>query len=416
MKWPDARRAHAGRVALSATAVVGICTLLLVLGLNATLDRNLTNDIDNRLNTAITAAAAAPALSEPAGHSHRGGDVDDVPDFVWRVGPTGQVTALTVAAFELPTHTWQTGSVDLPVGGNSFRFAARPSDGGWLVAGESITRAHDAHGELLVVELVFGALLLLVTFTGSFIVGLRASAPIEQIRRRQAEFTADASHELRTPLSVIEAEVDLALGRPRDEEEYRATLERIASESHRLRAIVEDLLWLARADGRIPDPDQVGVVDLSAAVATAAARFQTLADAGAFSLDTTTTPEGVARVPGDEDGIDRLVTVLVDNACKYAGAGGTVEVRVSVAGGRVTLSVDDSGPGIAAEDRDLVFDRFHRAEQSQGGTGLGLAIADTVVRSTSGTWAVGESRLGGARFEVTWRQAAQVATPPPVPA
>ena len=56
--------------------------------------------------------------------------------------------------------------------------------------------------------------------------------------------------------------------------EYRATLERIGSESHRLRAIVDDLLWLARADGRAPDPDRIGHVDVSAAVATAAARFQ----------------------------------------------------------------------------------------------------------------------------------------------
>ena len=76
--------------------------------------------------------------------------------------------------------------------------------------------------------------------------------------------------------------------------------------------------------------------------------------------------------------------MLVDNACKYAGAGGTVEVGVSVSGGRVVLTVDDSGPGIPEGDRDLVFDRFHRADQAPGGTGLGLAIADAVVRSTVG--------------------------------
>ena len=74
----------------------------------------------------------------------------------------------------IDTHTWETGSVTLPIGGNNFRFAARPSLGGWVVAGESVTRAHDARGELLTVELVLGALLLVVTFAGSFIVGLRA--------------------------------------------------------------------------------------------------------------------------------------------------------------------------------------------------------------------------------------------------
>ena len=68
------------------------------------------------------------------------------------------------------------------------------------------------------------------------------------VRRRQAEFTADASHELRTPISVIEAEVGLALDRPRDPADYREVLERVGRESTRLRRIVEDLLWLARAD------------------------------------------------------------------------------------------------------------------------------------------------------------------------
>ena len=303
----------------------------------------------------------------------------------------------------------------LPTGGTNFRFGAVPSDGGWLVAGESVIRAHDVQGELLAVEVVLGVLLLGVTFIGSFIVGLRASAPIEQIRRRQAEFTADASHELRTPLSVIEAEVELSLGRARGPDEYRATLERIGSESQRLRAIVDDLLWLARADGRALDRSQAGYVDVAEAVATAADRFQAVADTGSFTLTTDIPPVGTAQVRGDEEGIDRLVTVLVDNACKYAGSGGTVEVGVSAAGGRVALTVDDSGPGIPVDARDLVFDRFHRADQTPGGTGLGLAIADAVVRATSGTWSVSDSALGGARFAVIWRQATRAPTPPPTP-
>jgi two-component system sensor histidine kinase PhoQ len=80
----------------------------------------------------------------------------------------------------------------------------------------------------------------------------------------------------------------------------------------------------------------------------------------------------------------------------------------------VVLTVDDSGPGIPIDARDLVFDRFHRADQMPGGTGLGLAIADTVVRATSGTWSLSDSALGGARFAVIWRQATRVPAPPPV--
>jgi signal transduction histidine kinase len=416
MRRPDDRWVHAAKVALAATAVVGAVALLLVLAVNTLIERNLARDIDNRLATVLSADAAAPPGSIVPSSGRHGGDVDDVPAFVWRVGPTGQVTALSVGAPELPAHEWQAGTVSMPTGGGTFRYAAVPSQGGWLVAGESVARAHDARGDLWAVELALGALLLVVTFVGSFIVGLRASAPIEQIRRRQAEFTADASHELRTPLSVIEAEVELALGRRRDSAEYRSTLERIGSESHRLHAIVDDLLWLARSDGRSPDSDQAGIFDVSEAVATAAIRFRAVAEAGSFSLTTHTCTPGAARVRGDQEGIDRLVTVLVDNACKYAGAGGAVEVRVTASGGRVLLSVDDSGPGIPEADRARVFDRFHRSDQGPDGTGLGLAIADAVVRSTSGTWSVTDSPLGGAHFGVTWRQDARVAMVQPVPA
>ena len=99
--------------------------------------------------------------------------------------------------------------------------------------------------------------------------------------------------------------------------------------------------------------------------------------------------------------------VLIDNACKFAGDGGCVEVSVSDLGTRVLLRVDDSGPGIPESQREAVFDRFHRATATVtvAGTGLGLAIADSVVRSTQGEWAIGTADLGGARLEVSWRKA-----------
>ena len=109
-------------------------------------------------------------------------------------------------------------------------------------------------------------------------------------------------------------------------------------------------------------------------------------------------------VQAPPDWIDRLTGVLVDNACKYAGKGGRVEVGVQVSGNRVGLQVDDTGPGISADERLVIFERFHRATESPGGTGLGLAIADSVVRTTHGTWSVGQAPLGGARMQVWWRR------------
>jgi signal transduction histidine kinase len=114
------------------------------------------------------------------------------------------------------------------------------------------------------------------------------------------------------------------------------------------------------------------------------------------SIETTT-------VRASADSVDRLVGVLVDNACKFAGPGGGVRVTVQVAVHRLLLTVEDSGPGIPIEERDIIFDRFHRTESSAGGTGLGLAIADAIIKSTHAHCVVGESSLGGARFEVSWR-------------
>ena len=84
--------------------------------------------------------------------------------------------------------------------------------------------------------------------------------------------------------------------------------------------------------------------------------------------------------------------------------GGTVRIEVTVSGNRVSLTVDDSGPGIAPEDRSKLFHRFHRATDQGNGAGLGLAIADSVVRATGGEWSVGQADLGGAHMEVSWRR------------
>jgi two-component system, OmpR family, sensor kinase len=103
--------------------------------------------------------------------------------------------------------------------------------------------------------------------------------------------------------------------------------------------------------------------------------------------------------------IDRLAGVLVDNACRYAGPGGQVRIQVRAQGGRISLTVEDSGPGIPAAERPRLFDRFHRATEHGSGAGLGLAIGDSIVRSTGGRWQVGDSALGGALMSVSWKQA-----------
>jgi signal transduction histidine kinase len=220
---------------------------------------------------------------------------------------------------------------------------------------------------------------------------------------RISQFTADASHELRTPLSVIEAQTSLALAGSREADADRRALERIDGESRRIRRILEDLLWLARFDALRGAPD-AEPVDVGVLAAGAADRFSVVAAARGLAIDVRVAPgDHVVSIP--PDWLDRLLGVLLDNACKLAPDGSTVRVAVGGSGGRVVLAVDDAGPGIPAEERERIFDRFHRASSTGSGAGLGLAIADGIVRATQGRWAVGTSDLGGASMSVSWPRA-----------
>ena len=177
----------------------------------------------------------------------------------------------------------------------------------------------------------------------------------------------------------------------------------MAEEFHRLRRIVEDLLWLARFDSE-PSPPGDEPVDLSEVARGCVDHFGAVADARGIRLSVQTEGGTEAGITAPVEWIERLAGVLVDNACRYAGAGGTARIVVTVHGNRAYLVVEDSGPGIPVEERPRLFDRFYRATDESSGSGLGLAIADTVVRSTGGRWHVSESTLGGARMEVSWHR------------
>jgi two-component system sensor histidine kinase CiaH len=394
-------------VAIVATAVVIVCYVLGVVALNLVVVNRLTSQADVRLAQRLAQAKtpSSSATSTPPAPTDTDHDIDDAPRFVWIVSANGRPIALTSGAPELPDRTWIAGASTVEIKGTDFRFQAARSGDGWLVAGESLAQLERVQSALIAPELLFGILLLVATFIGSLIIGLRASAPLELIHRRQVEFTADASHELRTPISVIEAEVELALSRTRASEEYREVLERIGGEGHRLRNIVNDLLWLARIDDERTSLVEGEEADLAVVAAASVERFQSVASAKGVNLRVDIEEDRPSRVIADPAWIDRLVGVLVDNACKYAGRNGSVDVSVHVAGNRVVLRVEDTGPGIPLDQRQLVLDRFHRGTEASGGTGLGLAIADSVVRATDGSWMIGDAPGGGARLEVSWRQA-----------
>lgn len=407
MTTERSERVRAAKVAVVATAVGMGAYVLIAVIFNFSLTGHLTSQVDVRLSQRLAIAVKNGAQREASvdGVSdHKTGDQDndDAPIFVWKVRSSGATTSLTLGAPPLPARHWVAGDGTLHIDGSTFGVRAESYHAGWLVAGESLADVERVRASLINAELIFGAGLLVMIYGASFIVGIRALTPIARAQRRQREFTADASHELRTPLSVIEAEVSIALSKDRDAASYRSALERIGGEGQRLQRIVGDLLWLARFDEERTQKIEENA-DLEAIAFACTQRFQIVAETSQLRLTFRKFGDEDAIVRAPHDSLDRLVGVLIDNACKFAGPGGRVEVIVATQVNTVTLEVDDSGPGIDPQERDLIFDRFHRTSTPAGGAGLGLAIADSIIRATQAHCTISTASLGGAKFEITWR-------------
>jgi signal transduction histidine kinase len=224
----------------------------------------------------------------------------------------------------------------------------------------------------------------------------RRDAAVERLRR----FTGDAAHELRSPVAAIRAQADVAVAHP-DPELAEATLQDIAAEAQRLSALLDDLLALARADAgeRLP----VEAVDLAEQVYAAAGRSNT-GDVGPGHIVIRVTAPAPAVLHAAPSDVARVLDNLLGNAVRHARH--TVRVAVLPGSDAVRVLVDDDGPGVPAEHRGLLFDRFHRVEgdrdRGTGGTGLGLALVAETVRRYGGSARVGESPDGGARFDLRW--------------
>jgi two-component system sensor histidine kinase CiaH len=396
---------HAARVAAAATLLIAMVYVAFAVIFDVVDSHHLVAQVDAHLSERLSAIEYRGELLGPPKKVDDDHDIDGPPVVLWRVDVKGRATALSDYAPALPAGSWSRsgGPTTATIGSTPFRLEAIRSSGHWLVGGQSLSDTQHVENVLVAAEVIAGPVLVVAMFLGALLIGLKASGPVEQARLRQLEFTADASHELRTPLSVIEAEVGLALRSPRNAPSYRDALERVGRESGRLRHIVEDLLWLSRFDSEPPPPADEPV-DVAVIAQSCADRFLAVARSREIELSVRSEGEGPSWIKAPPEWIDRLTGVLVDNACRYAGEGGSVAVVVSSRGNRVSLVVEDSGPGIPPEERTKLFDRFHRATDQGGGAGLGLAIADVVVRSTGGRWSVADASHGGAHFEVTWHR------------
>ncbi|HSJ91389.1 MAG TPA: ATP-binding protein [Ilumatobacter sp.] len=217
----------------------------------------------------------------------------------------------------------------------------------------------------------------------------------EDTRRRQ--FVADASHELRSPIAAIRTQAEAALAAP-DDTDAAELAAGVLAEAERMGVLVDDLLSLARHDEALAPPG--AVVDLDDVVLDEARRPRRV------RVDAHKVSAGRVRCRPDE--LTRVVTHLLDNAARHAES--TVAVSLVTTTDEhdddiVRLTVDDDGPGVPAEDRERIFERFVRLDDARqrdsGGAGLGLAVVATVARSCGGEVSVTDSDLGGARFVLT---------------
>ena len=197
----------------------------------------------------------------------------------------------------------------------------------------------------------------------------------------QRRFTADAAHELRTPLAALTLQLDLAR-----RSASSAALDDLDAGVARASHVVEQLMTLARAEPESMAQTRTRCDLVALAKDVIVARAALAADK---SIDLGLAHETPAVVSGDPEGLRILLSNLVDNALRYTPRGGRIDVSVERDGEGVILCVADTGPGIAAEERERVFDRFYRGEASEGsGSGLGLSIVKRIADAHGATIAL----------------------------
>jgi two-component system OmpR family sensor kinase len=314
-----------------------------------------------------------------------------------------QVAAPLVGRDELLRQlAWLLGAITLTVAGASFA-------GGWWLGGRMVRPVHEiidqaeamrpgTLGHRISAEAGTQEYERLVDVLNGML------ARLEGAFESQRRFTADASHELRGPLTSLRGEAEVALRRERNPTEYRRVLTSNLQEVDRLTRLAEDLLTLARSDAGVMQP-RLQVTDVAACAGVVMERLRTRADEKTVRLDMETTAHAEAMV--DPGLIEQLLWNLVENAVKFTPAHGRVRVGVVREGRQLIIQVQDTGPGVPAEDLERIFERFYRADAARTpggdatGTGLGLSIVRAIAEVHGGQARALNAPGGGALFRVT---------------
>lgn len=226
---------------------------------------------------------------------------------------------------------------------------------------------------------------------------------VAEASRNQQRFLENAAHQLRTPLAGLQAHTELAL-KQTDSEMQRTELEQVRLATVRTVRIANQLLALARAEPGGASLAATDAVDLKTLVESAADEWVHRALARGIDLGFELAG---CRVQGDAFLLSEAFVNLVHNALEYTPKGGAVTVRAGLRGADAVLEVEDDGPGIPAEERDRILERFYRVTGTPGeGSGLGLAIVQEIATAHGASLRVGEGALGkGTRVTLAFPQA-----------
>jgi two-component system, OmpR family, sensor histidine kinase MprB len=451
------RRSLASRVVLLTTMAVGLAVALVALGAYVTVRMSLESSLDNSLRDRAHQAAGSLQIAQLTD--------SDVPS--WATGAadvriylvTANGTPLTTDRLnpQIPLDGHETAVArgvsassarTVSANGNDYRVIAVPylgSSGYALVLAQNMAPQERVLQKMGAVMLLFGLAGVIGAAFAGWAVARNGLRPVRRLtenvevitrtedltplpiegddeiarlatafngmlaalsasRDRQRRLVADAGHELRTPLTSLRTNLDLLLQSDAagglDPAARAELLDDVGAQIEEMSNLVGDLVELARDE---PLRRAVEQVDLAEVVDRAVARARRRGTGLTFEVDSEPW-----WVTGESASLERAVTNLLDNAVKWSPPEGTVTIRLN----HGTLTVDDHGPGIAEDDREHVFERFYRSDESRSmpGSGLGLSIVRQVTERHSGTVRVEESEAGGTRMVMQLPGAALVAS------
>ena len=259
---------------------------------------------------------------------------------------------------------------------NNYQFCSEPKSNGTLMVFTDKSAEIDMLNKLMRTTIMIGILSIIALSAASYFLSGLIVRPIQEAFNKQKQFISDASHELKTPLTVISANADVLSG----EIGENKWLNYIQDQTDRMSVLVNELLNLTRLENNTSNFIMADF-DLSQAITNTALPFecQAFESNKTFELNIV---EGL-HIVGSEQHIKQMAAIFIDNALKYSNEGGIVRVTLAKQGDKKMLYVYNSGKGIKESEKEKVFERFYRSDESRnrstGGYGLGLAIAKSII-------------------------------------